>query len=373
MIAGRLAASVAQRHVRYLTPVPPAAATGRVARVYSQVADEFLIVVPPALLHSPAPPVLAAYWMLVREPLVAAGEVDRLAKEAVAAAVSVANTCPYCVDMHGIGVSELSTMDDAEAVTGDRVGDVTDARVRALTAWARAAHLPGCGSPFPESPFPESHRAELVGVVVAFHYLTRMVNVFLNGTLLPPRLGPAGRRRFVRGVGRLLAPTLRSRPDPGRSVPLLPDAPLPTSAAWASGAGAVATAVARAYAAFEAAGVRSVPAPVRELVSARLQCWRGEEPGLGPQWCDGLVAGLSGAERAAARLALFTAFASYRVDERMVGEFRRWYPQDRTLVETTAWASFAAARRVGAWHAPASVRPPGPQSERTAPTEAAAG
>jgi hypothetical protein len=231
----------------------------------------------------------------------------------------------------------------------DRVDDVEDERVRALAAWARVAHL--SDEPVAEQPpFPEAHRPELVGVVVAFHYIGRMVNVFLPSFLLPPRLGPAARRRFKHGVSKMLAPMLRAEHDAGRSVPLLPEAELPPEAAWAAGHEVLATAVARAYAAFQAAGERSVPAAVRELVERRLVTWRGEETGLSRQWCEDLVTDLPEADRAAGRLALLTALASHQVDDDVVDEFKHRRPDDTALVETAAWASFAAARRVGARH-----------------------
>lgn len=356
MVAGRLTASIVQRQVRYVTTVPPGQARGLVAEVYAQVADESRMVVPPALLHSPVPPLLAAYWMLMREPLIASGAVDRLAKEALAAAVSVANICPYCADMHSAGMYDLSGEHAAEAIVHDRVEDIEDPRLRELAGWARAAHLPDevLGRP---AAFAEPHRAELVGVVVSFHYITRMVNVFLPSFLLPPRLGPRGRRRFKQGIGRILGPTLRADRVPGRSVPLLPPAPLPAAAGWAAGHPAVAGAVSRAHAAFEAAGQRSVPPGVRELVRQRLARWRGEETGLSRQWCEGLIGELPAGQRPAARLALLTALASYQVDEDVVGEFRRVAPDDATLVETVAWAAFAAAYQVGTWHAPVPAAP----------------
>ncbi|NUP84002.1 MAG: carboxymuconolactone decarboxylase family protein, partial [Nonomuraea sp.] len=62
------------------------------------------------------------------------------------------------------------------------------------------------------------------------------------------------------------------------------------------------------------------------------------------------------AERPAARLALLTALASHQVDRRAVEEFAATAPGDAALVEVTAWASLSAARRVGAWCAPAPVR-----------------
>ncbi|MBE1487535.1 carboxymuconolactone decarboxylase family protein [Plantactinospora soyae] len=349
MVAGRVISSVVQRQVKYVRTVPPANADGQVAAVYRQVAEEMRLVVPPVLLHSPAPEALAAYWMLMREPLLAGGVVDRLGKEAVAAAVSVANICPYCVDMHSIGIYSLATEHDAEAVADDRVDEMADPRIRDLAAWARNAHQPD-EAVFRRPPFSPAERAELVGVVVGFHYLGRMVNVFLANFLLPPRLGPRARRRVKHGISLMLNASLREVHPAGRSLPLLPGAPLPADAGWAVGHPEIAEAVARSFAAFERAGERALSPGVRQLVVDRLASWRGEEAGLSREWCERLVADLPVADRAAGRLALLTAFASHQVDEDTVREFRLIEPLDAALVEATAWASYAAARRIGSLH-----------------------
>ncbi|MFE9207057.1 carboxymuconolactone decarboxylase family protein [Micromonospora sp. NPDC007230] len=358
MLASRVVSSVVQRQVKYVKPVPQESAKGIVAEVYEQVAGEMRLVVPPVLLHSPSPPATAAYWMLMREPLTTGGAVDRSAKEAVASAVSVANICPYCLDMHSTNMYGLAGPDDAEAIATDRLDDVRDERLRRLAGWAREAHLLDAPMPSP-AVFTEAERPELVGVMVAFHYLTRMVNVFLASFLLPPRLSPAARRRAKQGISHLLSPTLRGAFPPGRSLSLLPPAALPVDAGWAAGNHVVAEAVSRAYAALEAAGERALSPEVRALVHSRLADWRGEETGLSRQWCEDLVAGLPAAERAAARLALLTALASHQVDESVVEDFRRHDPDDRRLVEAAAWASYAVARRIGARYVPAESGPAG--------------
>lgn len=350
MLASRVVSSVVQRQVKYVTTVPPAAADGVVAAVYGQAVEEMRLVTPPLLLHSPAPETLAAFWMLMREPLMTGGAVDRMAKEAVAAAVSVSTICPYCADMHSAGMYADADADDAEAIVADRVENVADPRLRRLASWARHAHVPDATATVDLDP---AERAELVGVVVSFHYLTRMVNVFLASFLVPPRLTPAGKRRVKRGIARLLGRTLREAYPPGRSLPLLPEADLPADAAWAAGNDAVAEATARSYAALAAAGERALSPRVREVVLGRLDRWRGEETGLSRQWCEDLVDDLPEPDRAAGRLALLTALASYQVDEEVVTEFRRHHPDDRQLVEAVAWASYVTARRIGALHLPA--------------------
>jgi AhpD family alkylhydroperoxidase len=348
MVARRVISSVLQRQVKYVSAVPPTAATGLVDEVYAQVADELRVVIPPVLAQSPSPPSLAAYWILTRETLIASGRVQRAHKEAVAAAVSVANICPYCVDMHSIGLYELSSEQDAEAIVADRVGEVADPTLRAVADWARVAHQPDEPA-VRRPPFSASDRPELVGVAVTFHYLTRMVNVFLPGFLVPRKLGPNARIRFKHGLSRVMNPLLRERRSPGRALALLHDAPLPADAAWARGNPVVAAAVARSFAALDAVGVRALSPAVRYLVCQRLSTWRGEQPGLSREWCERLIAGLPEADRAAGRLALLTVFASHQVDEDVVAEFRAREPGDAALVELVAWASYAAARQVGAW------------------------
>lgn len=347
MIVGRVASSVARRQIRYVHPVPPATATGAVAAVYRQVADEMRLVIPPASMHSPSPEALVGYWMLMREPLLPAGVAGRTLKEAVAAAVSVANICPYCVDMHSAGLYDLVGEDQAEAIATDNPQRLTDPLLREFVDWAATAHTPRGVLPGGVSAV---LRAELVGVVVAMHYLSRMVNVFLAPFLVPPGLGPRGRRRFKRGMGLVLRPTLRDPRPAGRSLTLAPSAPLPLEAAWAAGSSAVAEAAARSYALFEELGERSLSPVVRALVQSWLLDWNGDDMGLSRQWCEGAVAALGPADRAAARLTLLTALSSYQVDEDVVGDFRSHFAGDRSLIEATAWASFAAARRIGTRH-----------------------
>jgi alkylhydroperoxidase family enzyme len=346
MIASRVAASAVQRQVRYIKPVSATAATGLVGRVYAQVAEEMRLVTPPAMLHSPAPQTLAGYWMMMREPLLTTGLLDRAVKEAVATAVAVATTCPYCVDMHSLSMYDLATEHDAELLAADRVDDMTDPRLREVSAWARTAHQAPGAVPVPAW-VTEAQRPELIGTLVGLHYLTRVVNVFLANFLLPPALTGRLRRRMKQGVGRLLRATLRAHRRPGASVGLLPPAPLPADAGWAAGNPWIAQAVARSTAAFEAAGTRSVSPAVRELVRTRLNDWHGEETGLSTAWCEDLVAGLGRQDRAAGRLALLTAMSSHQVGAEAVDEFRRYQPGDAALVESVSWAAFEAARRIG--------------------------
>ena len=331
--------------VRYVSPVRRGAAQGLAGRVYEQVEREFGVLAPSLALLSPAPQVLAASWLMLRETLLVTRKVDRAAKEAVATTVSLGNTCPWCVTVHGTMVSGLA----GGLVLADRPAEsIADPRLRAVATWAQDCgteegallHEPAC--PAEEAP-------ELIGTAVLFHYYNRMVNVFLTEVPLPP-----GAPRMALGpvmwiLDRRLRPAAGRPYQPGTSLELLPAASLPGDLSWVSGDPVTEDAFARGCAAVDAAGARSVPASVRDLVMAELENWRGERRGPSRAWVESAVSGLPAADRAAGRLALLTALASAQVDRSVVRMFRASRPDDSTLVELTAWASLAAARRVGTW------------------------
>src|SRR5258708_7696071 len=119
--------------VRYVSPVHRGAAQGLVGRVYEQVEREFGVLAPSLVLFSPAPQVLAASWLMLRETLLVARKVDRAAKEAVATAVSLGNACPWCVTVHNTMLSGLA----GGLVLADHPAEpVADPRLRAVTTWA---------------------------------------------------------------------------------------------------------------------------------------------------------------------------------------------------------------------------------------------
>jgi AhpD family alkylhydroperoxidase len=338
------------RQVRHVEPVLAGSARGLVADVYAQVERDFGMLAPPVALHSPSPEVLAAVWLTLRETLLV-GTTRRQDREAVAAAVSAANSCPYCVEVHGSTLRVLSPGRDAEAIAGGRTDLVADPVLRRTAAWAVAAE---------PMPLTAMEASELAGVAVTFHYLNRMVNVFLGESALPPELPAAVRGPLTRVLGRVLRP--RAALEPGRSLRLLPEAVLPADMAWAVGSPPVADAYAQAAAAIEAAGRRAVPRPVRDLLTSTLDGWDGRRIGMSRAWVGVATAGLGPDLVPIAVLTLLTALASYQVVPSDVARFREVSPGDRALVEATAWASMTAARRVGErlwqWHLSAVEREP---------------
>ncbi|MFC0863877.1 carboxymuconolactone decarboxylase family protein [Sphaerimonospora cavernae] len=357
-----LAGSLAQ--VRHVVPVRPDAAPDLVRRVYAQVERDFGMLAPPLILHSPAPESLAASWLMLRESLLASGAVPRRAKELAATAVSIGNACPYCVEVHKATLDSLTRGRYAAEIAADRLAGIADPDLRRIAEWARTSgrreEVASRGVPLPAG-----EGGELTATAVTFHYLNRMVNVFLGESPLPPGVPVRARRGMMRLFGLVMGGVAQKTAEPGASLDLLAAAPAPEDLAWAADVPHLREAFARAVAVVEEAGRRSVPEPVRELVTAALAGWNGDPPGPGRAWAAEAVSALPAAHRAAGRLALLTALASYQVDQGVVDEYRRAEPDDRALVELTSWASLAAARRIGSWARPTPAAPPAPTRDLT--------
>jgi AhpD family alkylhydroperoxidase len=334
-----------RNQVRHIDPVwrDP-----RTVAVRQQIARDFGTLVPPFALHLPEPDVLAACWAMFREST-CGPRVDRATKEAVAAAVSAINACPYCVDAHTAMLHALGDRAAAAAIASGKFDRIADPTLRAVVAWARASRQPDAPILL-HRPFPDEHAPELIGVAVTFHYINRMVNIFAAASPFPlasSRIKPIARRLAAPLLRGVLPRTVR----PGASLDLLPAAALPDGFPWAQGDPVIADAFGRAAAAFDAAGRRALPEPVRHLAASRLGTWRGEDPGLSRGWVEAAVETLETPQRPLGRLALLAAFAPYQVDAALVHDARTQPGPDgdEALVAAAAWASFAAARRIGSW------------------------
>jgi AhpD family alkylhydroperoxidase len=334
-----------QRQVRHIHL--PTGSSDLASAVADQIRREIGALLPPLAIHLPAPEALAACWAIMREPAVGT-TVTRATKEAVAATVSMINECPYCVDVHTTTLYALAESDTGAKIAAGR--DVADPNLRRILAWAKATRSPGSPT-LADPPFPAPAAAELVGTALGYHYINRMVSIFLPSSLLPKGAVSRGIKRLV-GVG-IRRRLLRS-PLPGAALQYLSDvegAGL-DEFSWATGDPIIHRAFIRAAAVIEVLGAQALPAPVRELVTRRLAQWRGEHPPLSRQWVDDAGADLAEPLLPAARFALLTALAPYQIDTRIVEDFRTATGgpnADERIVAAAGWSSFAAVRRINEW------------------------
>jgi AhpD family alkylhydroperoxidase len=308
---------------RYTSPEPPKSATGVVADVYAQLATDFGIDrATTFVVLSAAPPLLAGTWAVMRESLLA-GQASRTEKEVVAAGVSLANRCPFCVTAHTVLLH--ATGDHALAERIARGKQPEDSRHRQLLLWANDMSTP--------QPFPSGQAPEYIGTALAFHFINRIVSSLLTEEMLP---GGAEKYRLVRSVaGRSLARTVRRELVPGESLALLETEG--ATPAWAADT-PVGTLRAAAH-----LGAGLLSDEDAALVRTSVAAWDGVAPL--PLHGEELPAR---AERPGARLALLAARAPYRITDEDVAAWLAPPFTDHCLVHLIAFGAICAVERIEA-------------------------
>lgn len=323
--------------VRHVPTVPFGRATGDTARIYRELERDFGVLAPPVALHALVPELLAASWMMLRETMLVDGAAPRAAKEAVAAAVSVGNECPFCTTMHSSMLDSLTSRPGGTGPggSGTRIGGGAPT-TQDLTAWVRGTA--------PRT-FAPAMLPELAGTALCLHYLNRMVNIFLGPRPLPPHAPEQALGPVLRVLTGLMRGSARTGAGPGESLSLLPAGRVPPELAWAEAEPRIAQALGSSVRAVDRVAEGLVPAPVRSLVEEQLALWDGRDPGLGRAWLDAPLRELRPADRPTGELALLAAKAAYRVDDRVVLAVRQSGSDDRKLLATASWASLRAAVR----------------------------
>lgn len=325
---------------RYTRPVPKKTATGLVAGVYGQIAEEFILVDGPLMSLSPVPDLLAATWALLREAQVV-GAAPRVNREVVAAAVSAANRCQFCVDAHTSLIHASGEHRLAEMIwRGQPPQDPEQAR---LVSWSMATARLG-STEVAALPFPDHLIPEYFGTALVTHFINRMVSALLNESVLPGRLQESSWVRRVAGT--VLGRTVRLRPAPGLSVPLLAGFPAGPAPDWAAG-----SPVGVAYAALRAAaadGGGLLKARAWELVLTTVAgC--DDRPVTAASGClDERLATLPESSRPGARLALLAALDPHRITDADVAAWRSTRDDDTSLIQVLAFGAMAGVERISA-------------------------
>ena len=169
--------------IKYIKPAPHNSSERTIQAVYEQIKQDFGALVEPFTLHSSLPSLLAGVWMACRETEVV-GRVPRELKEAVATTVSKVNRCPYCVDAHTIMLNATGNNNVAFAITQGNEDRIMSSEFSSVIKWSYATRDPD--SPIlREPPFSVQEAPEIIGTAVFYHYINRMVSVFLGETPLP--------------------------------------------------------------------------------------------------------------------------------------------------------------------------------------------
>ncbi|VAX00160.1 hypothetical protein MNBD_GAMMA22-1161 [hydrothermal vent metagenome] len=337
------------KQVRYLQPILPKNAKAKVTDIYGQIRRDFQLV-PPITLFSPSSELLAGVWSIWRESQFAVGMIPRVKLEAVSAAISVLNTCPYCVDAHTGMLHAASEHDVVNAIFEQNNSLINDEKTRQIVEWALATRTPNAQI-LKSPPFTPKEAPEIIGTAIVYHFVNRMVSIFLSPSPLPvPSSSLKLRRVAVRLFGATVAKRIMKRqPISGDSLQFITQAELANEMSWAIPNNNIAKSYASFASLIEQLGKECLPDSVRQVVNQRINLWQGEEMGLSQSWVNELVAELNNDDKPIARLALLTAFAPHQIDKDIIDQFRSKYQGDEILLNVTAWASFTTARHIGRW------------------------
>src|SRR5215472_4892602 len=343
--------SLSLKTMRYVHAISRRNATGLVAQVYNMIEEDFFIN-GSLISRSKVPELMAAIWTAGRESILVDDRLDRTTKEAMNAVLSQVNDCPYCGDMlislvHASGKHDTasSIFAKTEGIFGETEAGIANTTLGKRLAWVKSIATPGAKIDIP-APFTAEELPEAIAALMAMSDINRFSHVVMDGSPVSAPLGLQGVKAVaLRLFGGQLSATHVKPLMPGRALPLLPPAPLPTDMEWASTNPRIADSLARWAAVVEHEASCVVSTEVREFVVRNLQRWDGELMPLSRSWVDSEVSMLSGQDRAIARLALVLAKAPYQVNETLVEDVVSADRCEERFIRILAWASFSGARR----------------------------
>lgn len=331
--------------MRYVTAVPTRKATGLTREVYQMITEDFFRN-GSLTSRSKEPELMAAIWTAGRESMLVPDQVDRTTKDALCAVLSQINDCPYCGDMLISLVYAGGASEEARNILREEKLDHVDKQLHQRLEWVKAI-VGSCDAPIPHTPFNKAQLPEVIATIMAMSDINRYSHVVMDGSPVKVPFGlQAVKDWALKAFSVELRPTRGLTIEPGRALPLLPAAQLPDDMQWAAGNQRVADAMARYAATVERVAAPAVPAEVQRVVNQSLANWRGEQMPLYSSWADNDIAGLQGANRAIAKLAIVLAKAPYRVTDRMANDVLGGVRDEAEFVRILAWTTFTASRRL---------------------------
>jgi len=338
--------------VQYL-PTRPETDQDLLKQVNTQIKRDFGMVVDPFRLHALQPRLLAGVWAACRETELV-GIVPRAIKELVASCVSETNKCPYCVDAHTMLLNSVGETELSKTISSGNFHNILQGNQRKIAEWALASRTPD-SEIILAPPFKKEWCAELIGMVVFYNYLNRMVHLFLPQYLLPvQQKGP--KQIMKRLAGWYFSSSVNRKKSEGLALAFLASAALPKDLEWAASRNNLAQGVAQMAAIIDELAFEHIPLNVQDTFRQFLAQWRGEDAPLSPDWMNEFKNQVPTEQHSMLELALMIIASSYRITDQHIKRFKRDNPRSETLLVTAAWASFHTSRKIGDWlHKPESL------------------
>jgi len=331
--------------VKYL-PTGPATDQDLLKQVKAQIKRDFGMVVDPFRLHALQPKLLAGVWAACRETELV-GIAPRAIKELVAACVSQTNKCPYCVDAHTMLLNSVGEADLSKMISNGNIQSISRNEHKNIAKWALASRSPDSPTLL-TPPFAQEWFAELIGMVVFYNYLNRMVHVFLPQYLLPVQQ-KGSKQIMKRLAGWFFSSSVNRKKPEGLALGFLVGAAVPKDFEWAGSRTNVAQGFAQMAAIIDELASEHIPLSVQDTFKHFLAQWRGEDAPLSAGWMEEFKDQVPAEQQAMLELSLMLIASSYRVTDQHIERFKKNNPKPETLLVTAAWASFQTARKIGGW------------------------
>jgi hypothetical protein len=304
-----------------------------------QVVLDFGMVPPPLSIHKVDGDLFAASWACLRETLVV-GRVPRYFKEAVASGASEANRCPYCVGAHSMMFDIYRPTEKKQAIVDDTFRSLDSEK---LKMWARSWNLLENDQTSP--PFPKKFQSEIIGTAVYFHYLNRMVAIYLGDSFIP---------KYVKWTVPIMMPFMRlgmglnDKRSKKLGTSKLRNVPMAGGPDWADQEN-----VRIAFSQFQAVADNKITqvlsGSMMNFIETFLSKWQGVDPGLSASWVKPYLEELSkpdDKEKQLARYMLLGIGSPYMIVDEEKKSLKKIIGNTDLFI-VTAWVSLRAALRTG--------------------------
>ncbi len=304
-----------------------------------QAVIDFGMIPPPLSIHKVDSDLFSASWACLRETLVV-GRVPRYFKEAVASGASEANRCPYCVGAHSMMFDIYKPPAKKQPTVDDPFRSLDPEK---LKMWARSWNLSKNDQISP--PFPKKIQSEIIGTAVYFHYLTRMVAIYLGDSFIP---------KYVKWTVPLMMSFMRmcmglnDKRSKNLGTSQLPNVPMDGGPDWADQDN-IRIAFSQFQTVTDSKITKILSGSMMDFIKSFLSKWQGFDPGLSASWVMPYMEKLSkldAKEEQLARYMLWVIGSPYMIVDEEKKSLEK-IMGNTDLFIATAWVSLRAALRTG--------------------------
>lgn len=311
----------------------------QVRTIYKQLNAEFQIA-PPMTVHAQVPEIFAAVWSACRESLVVGDH--RTEKEIIATKISNMNNCPYCVDIHAVMIGA-----DSNAVN----------QKFDLELWASQTLNPQ-HPVILNPPFSKSYLTAYLGTAIMFHYINRVVNVFMregSPLNLPTPLKAVKPILQKIASATLGKATLKKKAQAGLSLELTSPIDFKTNIQWIDSDSIIGKSLARFFYTLKVEARTVLHLSSIQTLEEHLKNWNGENAPLGRGWLEEVLLKCKEEDRVALKLALLVARSSHQITDADIHDFRKSHSKETDLIKIVSWAASAASFRISQWLQPKGI------------------